>query len=154
MSAPRDAPGELALHPVALIAMGVTFINDVYLKQTAPGWFTGKLSDLSGLAFFPFWVAAVLELLVLFVRRRWLVRQVHMLVIVAVTACTFGAIKVWPTASHGYERLVAHQQPRLLFEEHSKIRAHNSVDPSDLIALPALGVAVWVVRRRDARLRA
>jgi hypothetical protein len=41
------------LHPAALAAIVLLFVNDHVLKGRAPGWITGKLSDLAGLLFFP-----------------------------------------------------------------------------------------------------
>src|SRR5512142_265142 len=135
-----DRPGELALHPIAIAAMAVTWCNDHYMKQLWPGWFTGKLSDISGLAFFPFWAAAALELCLFTMRRRWLVGLRCMLAIVACAATLFTAIKISPSANRVYEELITDIRGAQSGYGAGRCRAHNRVDPTDLIALPALGI--------------
>ncbi len=49
---------ELLTWPVAL-AIAVTAINDHVLKAAWPGVVTGKISDFSGLFFFPFLITAL-----------------------------------------------------------------------------------------------
>ena len=62
-AAPRiRRPGDLLLHPIAVLAVAVLVINDHVLKGLAPGLLTGKLSDLAGLLFFPLLLASVVEL--------------------------------------------------------------------------------------------
>jgi hypothetical protein len=43
-----------------LFAIELLLLNDHYLKGAFPSWWTGKLSDVAGLFFFPFIVTAVL----------------------------------------------------------------------------------------------
>ena len=62
-------PGDLLLHPVALLATALVILNDRVLKPEMPGVVSGKLSDFAGLVYFPLFVVAVLEGL------RWLVRR-------------------------------------------------------------------------------
>lgn len=57
---------ELLAWPV-LVAILVTAANDHVLKAAWPGFVTGKISDFSGLFFFPFLLTAVLG------RIRWIV---------------------------------------------------------------------------------
>ena len=49
-AAPALPIGE-ALHPVALVGVVVLVVNDWVGKGRGPGWLTGKLSDVAGLAF-------------------------------------------------------------------------------------------------------
>jgi len=49
-------------HPVTLVSIGLLLLNDHVLKALAPSPLTGKLSDLAGLFFFPFLLAALLSL--------------------------------------------------------------------------------------------
>ena len=44
-------PGDLLLHPVALLALVLVIFNDRVLKVRYPSEFTGKLSDVAGLVF-------------------------------------------------------------------------------------------------------
>ena len=119
------------LHPVTLISMALLGLNDHWWKASYPGWFTGKLSDVAGLVFFP----VLLEALGL--ARRWSV---------ALTFLGFTAVKAWPWANAVwndaftalYQTLGWHREARLL------------ADTSDLLALPAIFVILFlpVARRR------
>ncbi|MFI6297676.1 hypothetical protein ACIBEJ_39210 [Nonomuraea sp. NPDC050790] len=113
-------------HPATLAAALVLLINDHVLKELWPGFVTGKLSDLAGLV-----VAAPLVSLV-FARRADLAATV-------LTGVVFALVKTTGTgaelASHAWT-LVAGP---------SRILA----DPTDLLALPALGLA-WRIRRHEA----
>jgi hypothetical protein len=51
--------------PVVWLAVGLLVLNDHYLKGAFPSWWTGKLSDVAGLFFFPFIVTAVFGILLL-----------------------------------------------------------------------------------------
>jgi hypothetical protein len=143
-------PGEIALHPVALLGMAMTWCNDHYWKQHSAGWITGKLSDVAGLAFFPLWVAALLELALLLAGRRWLVRTPVMLAIVIATAVLFSSIKLSHAASNAYTGFVGRICTATKYDSAARVSARNSVDPTDLLALPALGIGYWIIRKRDA----
>jgi hypothetical protein len=138
--------GEL-LHPAALAAVLVLVANDWLLKPSAaPGWLTGKLSDLAGLAFFPLLLTAALDLALMaaarlgapvdFSLRRW---KLH--TAVAATAVAFTAIKLWApvaAAAAGVLRTLG-------------LDARIVADPTDLLTLPALAVALWIGRRELRR---
>ncbi len=49
--------------PWTIAAVALWIVNDHVLKGSAPGWLTGKLSDVAGLAAFPVILATTLELL-------------------------------------------------------------------------------------------
>ena len=51
------------IHPATLLCIGLLVLNDHLFKAVAPSWSTGKLSDLAGLFFFPFLLAAALGIL-------------------------------------------------------------------------------------------
>jgi len=51
------------IHPVSILALSVLIINDHNLKDAYPGFVTGKLSDIEGLALFPILLAAIFGLL-------------------------------------------------------------------------------------------
>src|SRR5690242_17575868 len=46
----RPFPGSAMLHPLVLGAVAVLILNDHLLKARWPSWWTGKLSDVAGLA--------------------------------------------------------------------------------------------------------
>lgn len=122
--------------PVA--AMALVALNDHVLKGAGllPGWLTGKLSDFAGLYFAPLLVAEL-----------WMLARPSPVACVAVhrvawAALGFGvlftAIKTYPPADRLYEAVLTALLPH---------PAANIVDPTDLVALVMLGVAVWDARR-------
>lgn len=148
-----DGPGRPALplgellHPAALAAVLVLVANDWLLKPSpAPGWLTGKLSDVAGLAFFPLLLTAAFDLALLaaarlgapvdFSLRRW---KLH--TAIAATAAAFTVIKLWvpvAEAAAGVLRALG-------------LDARIVADPTDLLTLPALAVALWIGRRELRR---
>lgn len=114
------------LHPVTVIALVVLVVNDHVLKARYPGLITGKLSDVAGLVLTPPLLAAIIGLFAGFPRAKALA--------LAATGVGFAAVKVFPVVA-----LIASGMWSVASGP-SVVRA----DPSDLIALPALGVAAWV----------
>lgn len=117
------------IHPGTLVCIAVLAINDHVLKAQWPGWASGKLSDIAGLAFFPLLVAALLGL----ARRspRWTIVSS-----LFVTGAWFAAMKTMGPVADA---------TALLVEMLSGRPAHIVHDPADLVALPAMGwaLAVW-----------
>ncbi|MGY0231484.1 hypothetical protein [Longispora urticae] len=111
-------------HPVTLVAGLLLVLNDHLLKSSFPGPATGKLSDVAGLVLAPALVALVLP-------ARWAV---------PVTGVGFTLVKGSGTgAAVATELWGALGGP-------SRVLA----DPTDLWALPALGLSWWVwTRVRD-----
>jgi len=109
---------------VTLLAALVLALNDHLLKQLWPGLVTGKLSDVAGLVVAP-------PLLALLLCRR------ADLTATLLTGALFALVKSTETgaeaASHALTALAGP----------SRVLA----DPTDLIALPALGLTWWVRRR-------
>src|SRR5215831_18798280 len=95
----RDAPGRTApplgelLDPVAIGAVVVLGANDWLLKGRAPGWLTGKLSDLAGLLFFPLLLTALADTLLWLVGRGDFTLRLHKLA--AALALTGAGFIVW-----------------------------------------------------------
>jgi len=116
-------------HPVTLVALAVLVLNDHVLKAAYGTWWTGKLSDVAWLVLAPPLLATIVALTA---RRRigagWSVAAAGaVFVVVKVTAC--GAAAASATLS-----LVAGRSVVL-------------ADPTDLLALPALGLALLVAAR-------
>jgi|GEM_PF-534315 len=131
-------------HPVSLVAIGVMVLNDHVLKQAYGTWWTGKLSDVAGLIFFPALVAVVVAG-VARVLRRPEVRGPDVAAVV-ITGLGFVWVKAtWAGAATASAVLTAITGP--LFGSPSLMRA----DVTDLLALPALGLAAWVAGRVETR---
>ena len=153
----RAASGGGLLHPLPLLAVAVLLLNDHWLKAAYGGWWTGKLSDVAGLAFFPLLLQAAWEV----ARFRPAIapfapsRRV-LLAAAAATACTFSAIQTWALATDAYRHgLGLLQWPfRVLVAIASGLGTPGplpvavTADVTDLLALPALGLAVWAGWRR------
>ncbi len=142
----RTDRGGLPIHellaPLPLVAIAVLVLNDRVLKgSAAPGWLTGKLSDVVGLFAFPLIVTAAVDLALYlaakvgapvdFTLRRWKLGAACV-----ATACVFTAMKLWPEAA----RDVARAWSSIAGD------SHVVADPSDLVALVALAAA-WVYGR-------
>lgn len=147
----RDAADAL-LHPITLAAIGLLLLNDHVLKSAWPGPITGKLSDLAGLAFFPILLLSGGEL-VLALGGRWrgpTVRALAMAVIVSTAG--FILIKTVPSAADGFGWMLGQAQWLLSLPIHvlsglpvpPVARATVVADLTDLAALPALALAIWV----------
>lgn len=104
------------LHPIALVALATLIINDRFLKSAWPSWWTGKLSDVAGMMFFPLLLAAVLG---------------HRRTCIVVTMVAFALVKLWLPAN----ALAEHVLGVLNGGDVVIVR-----DPSDLLALP---FALW-----------
>jgi hypothetical protein len=145
--------GDRVLHPAILFAIGALFVNDHVLKRVYPGALTGKLSDIAGLLFFPVFLQALWELGLACRRPSWersnRVLHVCALLTAAVFAvikltpfgaalfrCTFGAVRGLPAA---IVDLLQGEVPRFAL-------AKLTQDASDVLALPAILVGVWLAR--------
>lgn len=117
-------------HPVSVGAVAVLLVNDHYLKGAHPGWITGKVSDFAGLVFFPLLVAVAMTLVI---RSRHVITAA-----IALTAASFSVIKTVPIAADATEQAMASM---------IGLRSQIVVDPTDLIALPAVAVAWWIWAR-------
>ncbi len=144
--------GALLVHPLVLGALALWALNDHWFKSVG-GWLPGKLSDVACLIVIPVLVGGGVELA--FGRRggRWLFGAA------ALAALIMALINTWAPAAWAYEQgLGLMQWPFRGLA--SVIRgegwpAHRPVvltmDPTDLITLPAVLVPVWLERRRTGR---
>lgn len=142
-----DAPalpvGE-AMHPVTLAAILLLVVNDWLLKPRWPGAVTGKLSDISGLAFAPVVLSAAIGL-VLYVAAKLGARidpsltRRRLVACTAATATAFAAIKLVPAAGDALAKVIGHG-------------ARFVPDRTDLLCLPAILIALWIGRDELRRL--
>jgi hypothetical protein len=138
--------------PVTIAAIAVLVVNDHVLKAAFPGWWTGKLSDVAGLAFFPLLLASAAELAG--------ARGLRVTVGAAVaTGVVFAAIKTVVLAGDAYRYgLGALQWPlralaALVAGDPAPALApvHLTADPTDLLALPALAIPIALAITASAR---
>jgi hypothetical protein len=134
--------GELAIalrclaHPSSIAALALLALNDHMWKGVGPAWLTGKLSDLAGLFYFPFLVAAACALLPPASARASLSRG----------RLAFGAVAVWFAAA---KTIPAAHHATVWFAAHLVGPVDVVRDPTDAIALVAL-LPAWRLYRRIA----
>ena len=123
-------------HPISIVGIIVVLLNDHWWRRVAPSWFTGKVGDFAWLIFAPFLLALLLA---------WLMPRREKLVgyaaIVGV-GLIFGLAKTVP-AFHALTINVL----EFLTGWPNVLR----MDPTDLIALPALLIAWWIWQQSAAR---
>ena len=137
--------GDGLLHPVPLLAIAVLVLNDHWLKQSVGSWWTGKLSDVVGMVFFPLMLQALIEVAD---RRPFQPRRRVLIGCALATGFVFSAINVWEPAAELYRtglgwiqwpfRAVLAGGPVPL------ARVQHTLDPTDLIAAPFVLVAIAV----------
>jgi hypothetical protein len=156
---PLPAAADALLHPVAVGAILVLVANDHVFKSMWPGWITGKLSDVAGLAFFPLAIVGIAEILLLVVGR-WRGPSERTAVVASVaTAVAFTLVKAtalgaasWSIAMGAAQSLPAMTSALLVHQR--LVLPHTTIvvrDSTDLVALPAIFVALWILRRRLPR---
>ena len=153
--------GDALLHPAALASVALLVLNDHVLKAASPGLLTGKASDFAGMAFFPLVLLSVWEVS-LAVLRRWRGPSVAALVAAtAATAAVFVAAKATDAGNSAVgfgvgwlQWAAASAAAGVGLVPSPEMRSATLVkDPSDLVALAAIGVCLAVGMRRvsDAR---
>lgn len=139
------------LHPAFLVACCVLWLNDHAWKTEYPGLWTGKLSDLAGLFMLPFVVDGVV--------RRLGSRSMRLVELISVAgAVWFALANLWSPAQRAFEHVFGLARWLLVLPATGvqglpipPIRAVAlTPDPSDLLALPAVGLGLWLVRRLRA----
>ena len=122
-------PRRALLHPLWLTCLALLLLNDHVLKHAAGiagAPVTGKLSDVAGLVIAPILLAVLIR-----ARRHGALLAIH-----GVTGAVFAAINVSPAAAGAFESLTAL----------GPLPWAITVDPTDLLALPALGLS-WALLR-------
>jgi hypothetical protein len=148
--------GEGLLHPIPLVAMGLFALNDHVLKALHPGFWSGKLSDLAGLVFFPLLLQGFWEGASALAGRRAAPRFRAWGVCAGVTALIFAAIQVHPEAAEAWRTgLGLAQWPFRAMWALSQganlpipTPVQHTMDPTDLWALPFLLLGGWAARTR------
>ncbi|MBI5652716.1 MAG: hypothetical protein HZC40_20060 [Chloroflexi bacterium] len=125
-------------HPATLTSIGILLLNDHLLKLANPSWLTGKLSDVTGLFFFPFLCAIVLGIGL--ERFRISTHRVGAIAF-GLTAVCFTLIKTAPNAN-------AFAKDTISF--FLNVPTQIVLDPTDLIALPIL-VPAWFLWKKFPR---
>jgi len=132
-SHPMLAPTRALLHPLWLGSLAVLVLNDHVLKGASilPEAVTGKLSDFAGLIVAPVLLAALLRVTT---RRGWLASHVAVGIGFAAIQLSAAAAAGWSAAMEmiGFGWLITR-------------------DATDLVALPALLVSAWGLRRAMER---
>jgi len=119
---------------LSLAAIAVLLLNDHFLKQEAPSWLTGKLSDFAGLLFAPY-----LLLLLTFALSRASSARCNRILVIAVylaIGTTFAALKASASTA----------EPLLAIARLTGATLAIVTDPTDLIALSVLpfSFAIWM----------
>lgn len=134
MVLPRRAPEFFSAWP--LLAVALLAVNDHFLKATFHNTLTGKLSDFAGCFFLPLYVSALLALVT-----RWSGER-RVLVGALATLAIFVPIKLSRAAADFECRALELVAIPLGFGTQ-----HVVTDPTDLIALPMVALAVLHSRK-------
>ena len=124
-------------HPVSIGALVILLLNDHWWRQVAPSWFTGKIGDFAWLIFAPFLLAALLA---------WLPQRLLRNADVVGYTSIVGTGLIFALAK---TVLAAHAAVVRTFEIVIGWTPTVRIDPTDLLALPALWIA-WLIWRHAA----
>jgi hypothetical protein len=147
------------LHPLVLSAVALLLVNDHLLKSAWSGFLTGKLSDLAGLAFFPVVLVSLWELSLAAVGRWTGPRGRGAVVAVGLTGGVFVLVKTSSEGARAFGQALTVGQWLLMVPSavlSGSLRMPGApgvivVDPYDLLALPALLIALAIMWRRVKR---
>lgn len=139
----RATPAGLFTHPVVVGSLGLLIGNDHVLKAAFHNTFTGKLSDIAGLVFFPVLLVSIVEVVAWMTGRLTPSRTRMLLITGLLTALGFAGIQTMEPATDLYRSVAG-----LLTGRQTMVVA----DSTDLIALPGCFVG-WCLERRLTRRR-
>lgn len=136
------------VHPAMVCAAAVWWLNDAWGKPHFGNWLTGKLSDVACLCVFPVFIWSLLDGLgALLLGDHWLTRRRYrtgaLYFCVLFTGGLFASINLWSSVGDQYRALWSALYGAIGPVLGRLLHASHTVDPSDLLALPALGVALW-----------
>ncbi|MGE0790833.1 MAG: hypothetical protein AB7S26_34480 [Sandaracinaceae bacterium] len=139
------------LHPVVLLSLAVWFVNDHFLKAALHDELTGKLSDVASLIVFPLLPVAAFDL---WGRGSSRAHDVLLMASILATGLVMASINLFDAAADAYRvGLAVLQYPFLglrSFELGPLRPVGLTMDPTDLVTLPALIVPALVGRSRDS----
>lgn len=149
----RSEKERLLLHPVFLCAVGLLLLNDHALKPAFPAaWWTGKLSDVAGLTFFPVLLWVVLLAVIRPLDRSGR-RGIALDVVAGLTAVAFTAVQLSSEAAEVWRwGLGVLQLPfrwalaAATSGDWPRLRpVRHTLDDTDLVAVPAVlwGPLTW-----------
>lgn len=149
MTKPDDrVPGGGMLHLVPLAGLLLMIVNDQWWRWAWPGALTGKLSDVGVMLFFPLFLQGIVEIF----QSRPLRPSLQVLSGAAVlTAVGFALLQTWPPFAAAYAWGVGALQFPFLWAmgRVTEVRpAMVTMDPTDIITVPLVAVAVWAGRER------
>lgn len=127
----------LLAHPVSLAALALLLFNDQILRRFWPSWWTGKISDAAWMVVAPLFLAALLSWLL--PHREGSNRQQLRVFVIAFLAIgiSFTLVKLVPLVN-----LLATRSMAIFLGAKPAL----SLDPTDLLALPALAIPFWLWR--------
>lgn len=134
------------LHPAFVIALAVLWLNDHAWKVDHPSVLTGKLSDFAGLFMLPIVVDGVL-------RRIGFASRRATVIITGLGALWFGLANLWAPAQLAFAWTFG--ALRWLAARGTAGAIHPVVltpDPTDLVALPLVGIGLWMLSRATGRI--
>lgn len=146
------------LHPVTVACFVLLLLNDHWLKQSHPGWLSGKLSDVAFMVLSPLWLFAAWARLGSWFgqatpsrcaqrRALWACLSLIGLTLVLMETTAWGD---W-LYRYGLGALQFPFRALTSWTLHSAWSAFHPVqatrDLSDLLCLPVLGVAYWIGQR-------
>lgn len=140
-------PGKALLHPIALASLVLLVANDRFFKAEYASAWTGKLSDCAGLVVFPLLLTALWEWGAWLLKSRSPRTMLPTEVCIGFTGLCFSAINVSDAAAAFYVQAVDWLWRPLAGTPLSLGGVHHTLDPTDLFALPFLGLAWWVSQR-------
>ena len=147
----RAIPGDGLLHVAPLVGIAVLVVNDHWLKGACGSWWTGKLSDVAGLVFFPLFLQAVWEVILATLRLRWGPSRRVLAWAAGATVTMFCLVQLWAPASWLYRHGLGHIQWPLRAGWSLMTGASTppvapvqlTADPTDCLAAPAVLLALW-----------
>jgi hypothetical protein len=132
------------MQPYAGIALITLLLNDQILKTIIPGTLTGKLSDFAGLILLPLLLVSLVELTI----HRPASRIASNLAITFV-GIGFTGVKTITTIRIAYANTIGYLRWGLSFGQITQNPIAIIQDATDLLTLPALIIAYWIVTLTD-----
>ncbi|MEY2471597.1 MAG: hypothetical protein QOK28_926 [Actinomycetota bacterium] len=139
---PKDTAGSFMLRPAPVACLAALVINDHWIKSRYPGFVTGKVSDVVGIALLTYVLVAVADVVARLMKRR--LTLTALVVIAAVPAIGFALVKLSPPIANAYGgALGALRHP---LGNGGRVRVtHDASDIFALVGSLIAGVDLWFV---------